>query len=98
MNRCKEVRERLDAARRIIYKRILHSMDEISAETVSVELGRGSVALEEVEDDLTRLSAAGQDVTDLFKEARQLWIAATQVPADAGQPKAPPDESQATQG
>lgn len=85
MNRCKEVRDILGRVRSILYK-VLPKMEDIGAETVSVELGRGSVALDEVEDDLTRLAADAQSAVDQIKEARLLWITATQVPADVDSP------------
>ncbi len=81
MNRCKVVRDKLARARSLLYK-LLPMIDDISAETVSVELGRGSVALDDVEDDITRATKIGEDAVECMKDARMVWIETTHIPDD----------------
>ena len=78
-NACQHARKELADLKTILYRDVLAQIDDVSGEIRSLELGRASVNVDDVEDDLTRLTVKFESMTERVKRARESWITATRI-------------------
>jgi archaellum component FlaC len=74
-----KARKELIDLKSLLYKDVLAQIDDISVEIRSLEIGNSSISTDDVEDELTRLSAKFEDMTKRLAEVREGWIKVTKI-------------------